>query len=159
MMDLGLDRMCKNKTVDVAELTSAINGTNKQVLMAANTNTKKIAAPAKKTVLPAKKNQSAAVAKQYASVTNGKYALQIGSFSDYGRAKNYALQVKNKISKKYAVHDIMVEKISSPKGDLFRSKVVGFAKNDATKICQNMKKLNQACLVVGDNSKIKVAQR
>ena len=85
--------------------------------------------------------------------------MQVGSFSDYNRARNYAVQIKNKIAGNYAVHDIMVEKVASPKGELFRSKVVGFAKNDAVKICQNMKRLNQACLVVDDNSKLKVAQR
>ena len=150
MMDLGLNRMCKNKSVDVAELTKAIDGTNKTIVVA--NNTKKAVAPR----VAAKPNVQV---KQYAAVSNGKYAVQVGSFSDYIRAKNYALQVKNKIAKTYAVHDIMVEKISSPKGDLYRSKVVGFAKNDATKICSNMKKQKQACLVVADNSKLKVAQR
>ncbi len=152
MMDLGLNHMNKNKTVDVAALTTAIDGAKTQIKVASNNSSKKVSTPIK----VAKKQTPI---KQYAAVTNGKYALQVGSFSDYNRAKNYALQVKNKIAGKYAVHDIMVEKISSPKGDLYRSKVVGFAKNDALKICQNMKKINQACLVVDDNSKIKVAQR
>ena len=150
MMDLGLNRMCKNKSVDVAELTRAIEGTQ-SVRVAANTSSKVNA--------KAKTTKAVAPSKQYASVSNGKYALQVGSFSDYTRAKNYALQVKNKIAKNYAIHDIMVEKVSSAKGDLYRSKVVGFAKNDATKICTNMKRQKQACLVVADNSKLKVAQR
>lgn len=154
MMDLGLDYMNKNKSVDVAKLTHAINGTKAQTLVASNNHAaKKVVTPAKSAVKPVAKT------KQYAAVTNGKYALQIGSFSDYNRAKNYAVQVKNKIAKSYAVHDIMVEKVSSPKGELYRSKVVGFAKNDAAKICQNLKKQKQACLVVADNSKLKVAQR
>lgn len=154
MMDLGLEHMNKNKSVDVAKLTHAINGTHAQTLVASNNSVaKKVATPAKSAVKPVAKT------KQYAEVTNGKYALQIGSFSDYNRAKNYAVQVKNKIAKSYAVHDIMVEKVSSPKGELYRSKVVGFAKNDAAKICQNLKKQKQACLVVADNSKLKVAQR
>lgn len=150
MMDLGLNRMCKNKSVDVAELTRAIEGTQ-SVRVAANTSSKVNA--------KAKTTKAVAPSKQYASVSNGKYALQVGSFSDYTRAKNYALQIKNKIAKNYAIHDIMVEKVSSAKGDLYRSKVVGFAKNDATKICANMKRQKQACLVVADNSKLKVAQR
>lgn len=152
MMDLGLNRMCENKNVDVAELTKAIDGTNRKVKVAAN-NTKKVTAPVKASV------KATNSAKQYASVSNGKYALQVGSFSNYAKAKNYAIQVKNKIAKNYAVHDVMVEKVSSPKGELYRSKVIGFAKNDATRICANMKKQNQACLVVADNSKLKVAQR
>ncbi len=150
MMDLGLDHMNKNRTVDVAALTGAINGRNNQTVVAAN-NAPKKSAPVK--------TASKTPAKHYAAVSNGKYALQIGSFSDYNRAKNYAVKIKNNIAKTYAVHDIMVEKISSPKGDLYRSKVVGFAKNDATRICQNMKRNKQACLVVADNSKLKVAQR
>ena len=155
MMDLGLDRMCKNKSVDVAELTGAINGRNAQTkVMAAKVQPK--SAPAK---VVAQNAKTVPAKKHYAAVSNGKYALQIGSFSDYSRAKNYALKVKNNIAKVYAVHDIMVEKISSPKGDLYRSKVVGFAKNDAAKICRSMMQKKQACLVVADNSKMKVAQR
>jgi D-alanyl-D-alanine carboxypeptidase len=163
MMDLGLDHMNKNKEVNVAELTGAINGQKSQIRVASNTAIGTNVVASKKSIIPTSKPQQVAQTTkadtQYASVTNGKYALQIGTFSDFSRAKNYALQIKNKIAKTYAVHDIMVEKIASPKGDLFRSKVVGFAKNDATKICQSMKKINQACLVVSDKSKLKVAQR
>lgn len=158
MMDLGLDHLANNKVINVAELTGSINGkTNPQVKVAKNNITRKTAVTVTKTA--AKPTIKSSSVKQYASITNGKYALQVGSFSDYSRAKNYALQIKNKIAKKYAIHDIMVEKISSPKGELYRSKVIGFAKNDANKICKDMRKSNQACLVVTDNSKLKVAQR
>lgn len=154
MMDLGLDHMCKNKNVNVAKLTTAINGRAPQTRVAAKTQVKP--APVR---VASQKTQALPATRQYAAVSNGKYALQVGSFSDYSRAKNYALKVKNNIAKTYSVHDIMVEKVSSPKGDLYRSKVVGFAKNDAAKICRSMIQKKQACLVVADNSKMKVAQR
>ena len=88
----------------------------------------------------------------------GKYAIQIGSFSDYQRAKNYAVKVKQKLAKKYAVYNIEVEKALSKNKTIYRSKVVGLAQNDAKKICREMKKNKQSCLVLVDNNNLKMAQ-
>lgn len=161
MMDRGLVHMQKGD-VDVATLTNEING--KGVIKA---KTARVAAVQKKT--PAKtqnvrlakaQNKTAVKATQIASaVSNGRYAVQVGSFSDYQRARNYALTVKNKLAKKYAVHDIKVEKVQAASKTVYRSKVIGLARNDANTICLNMKRSNQACLVTADSGAMKMAQR
>ncbi len=161
MMDRGLVHMQKGD-VDVATLTKEING--KGVIKAKTT---RVAAVQKKT--PAKtqnvrlakaQNKTAVKAAQIASaVSNGRYAVQVGSFSDYQRARNYALTVKNKLAKKYAVHDIKVEKVQAASKTVYRSKVIGLARNDANTICRNMKRSNQACLVTADSGAMKMAQR
>lgn len=161
MMDRGLVHMQKGD-VDVATLTNEING--KGVIRA---KTARVAAVQKKT--PAKtqnvrlakaQNKTAVKATQIASaVSNGRYAVQVGSFSDYQRARNYALTVKNKLAKKYAVHDIKVEKVQAASKTVYRSKVIGLARNDANTICRNMKRSNQACLVTADSGAMKMAQR
>lgn len=161
MMDRGLVHMQKGD-VDVATLTNEING--KGVIKA---KTARVAAVQKKT--PAKtqnvrlakaQNKTAVKATQIASaVSNGRYAVQVGSFTDYQRARNYALTVKNKLAKKYAVHDIKVEKVQAASKTVYRSKVIGLARNDANTICRNMKRSNQACLVTADSGAMKMAQR
>lgn len=161
MMDKGLIHMQKGD-VDVAALTNEING--KGTIKAKET---RVAAVQKKT--PAKA-QNVRLAKAQtkpapkttqiaAAVSNGRYAVQVGSFSDYQRARNYALTVKNKLAKKYAVHDIKVEKVQAESKTVYRSKVIGLAKNDANTICRNMKRSNQACLVTADSGAMKMAQR
>lgn len=161
MMDRGLVHMQKGD-VDVATLTKEING--KGVIKA---KTARVAAVQKKT--PAKtqnvrlakaQNKTAVKTTQIASaVSNGRYAVQVGSFSDYQRARNYALTVKNKLAKKYAVHDIKVEKVQAASKTVYRSKVICLARNDANTICRNMKRSNQACLVTADSGAMKMAQR
>lgn len=161
MMDKGLTHMQKGE-INVAMLTNEING------KAAAAQTTRLASAQKKT--PAKtqavrlakaQSKPAAKATKIASAasSNGRYAVQVGSFSDYQRARNYALTVKNKLAKTYAVHDIKVEKVQAASKTVYRSKVIGLAKNDANTICRNMKRSNQACLVTADSGALKMAQR
>lgn len=159
MMDKGLSHMQKGE-VDVAMLTNEINGKNITSKTTRIASVQKKTAPKAQTVRLAKNTVSAAKTTQIASaVSNGRYAVQVGSFSDYKRARNYALTVKNKLSKKYAVYDIKVEKVEADSRTVYRSKVVGLAKNDANIICRNMKRSKQACLVTADSGAMKVAQR
>lgn len=161
MMDRGLVHMQKGD-VDVATLTNEIDG--KGVIKAKTTRVaavqKKTPAKAQNVRLAKAQNKTAVKTTQIASaVSNGRYAVQIGSFSDYQRARNYALTVKNKLAKKYAVHDIKVEKVQAASKTVYRSKVIGLARNDANTICRNMKRSNQACLVTADSGAMKMAQR
>lgn len=159
MMDKGLSHMQKGE-VDVAMLTNEINGKNITSKTTRIASVQKKTAPKAQAVRLAKNTVSAAKTTQIASVvSNGRYAVQVGSFSDYKRARNYALTVKNKLSKKYAVYDIKVEKVEADSRTVYRSKVVGLAKNDANIICRNMKRSKQACLVTADSGAMKVAQR
>ena len=68
------------------------------------------------------------------------------------------MKVKQKLAKKYAVYNIEVEKALSKNKTIYRSKVVGLAQNDAKKICREMKKNKQSCLVLVDNNNLKMAQ-
>lgn len=161
MMDKGLTHMQKGE-INVAMLTNEINGKASAEPKATRLASVQKKTPAKTQAVRLAKAQSkpAAKATKIASASsNGRYAVQVGSFSDYQRARNYALTVKNKLAKKYAVHDIKVEKVQAESKTVYRSKVIGLAKNDANTICRNMKRSNQACLVTADSGALKMAQR
>lgn len=161
MMDKGLTHMQKGE-INVAMLTNEINGKASAAPKATRLASVQKKTPAKTQAVRLAKAQSkpAAKATKIASASsNGRYAVQVGSFSDYQRARNYALTVKNKLAKKYAVHDIKVEKVQAESKTVYRSKVIGLAKNDANTICRNMKRSNQACLVTADSGALKMAQR
>lgn len=161
MMDKGLTHMQKGE-INVAMLTNEINGKASAAPKATRLASAQKKTPAKTQTARLAKAQSkpAAKATKIASASsNGRYAVQVGSFSDYQRARNYALTVKNKLAKKYAVHDIKVEKVQAESKTVYRSKVIGLAKNDANTICRNMKRSNQACLVTADSGALKMAQR
>lgn len=160
MMDKGLTHMQKGE-INVAMLTNEINGKASAAPKATRLASVQKKTPAKTQAVRLAKAQSkpAAKATKIASASsNGRYAVQVGSFSDYQRARNYALTVKNKLAKKYAVHDIKVEKVQAESKTVYRSKVIGLAKNDANTICRNMKRSNQACLVTADSGALKMAQ-
>lgn len=159
IMDKGLDYINKNEKIDVASLTNLIE--NKAPVTQIASAPKATANASVKTKTMANASATSKVsAEKYAIATSGNYAVQVGSFSNYQRAKNYALTIKNKIAKQYAVHDVKIETINANNGTLYRSKVVGLAKNDARKICQNMKRNKQACIVVANIEKqMKLAQR
>lgn len=161
MMDKGLTHMQKGE-INVAMLTNEINGKASAAPKATRLASVQKKTPAKTQAVRLAKAQSkpAAKATKIASASsNGRYAVQVGSFSDYQRARNYALTIKNKLAKKYAVHDIKVEKVQAESKTVYRSKVIGLAKNDANTICRNMKRSNQACLVTADSGALKMAQR
>ncbi|MGN0912912.1 MAG: hypothetical protein ACI4OE_06425, partial [Alphaproteobacteria bacterium] len=161
MMDKGLTHMQKGE-INVAMLTNEINGKASAAPKATRLASVQKKTPEKTQAVRLAKAQSkpAAKATKIASASsNGRYAVQVGSFSDYQRARNYALTVKNKLAKKYAVHDIKVEKVQAESKTVYRSKVIGLAKNDANTICRNMKRSNQACLVTADSGALKMAQR
>jgi cell division septation protein DedD len=52
---------------------------------------------------------------------SGGYAVQVGAFSDYKRAKNYATDVKNDVAKKYAAYQVEVEEANNAGGKMYRS--------------------------------------
>ena len=154
MMDKGLQHLKNNKTVQVAELTKQINGTAPAVQLASRNTPNVKPAPIAQTA-PITKQQTASAT----AVHSGSYAVQVGSFSDYKRAKNYALSVKNNLAKQFAVYNIKVEKVQTASNTLYRSKVVGLAKQDAQKICKNMRQQKKSCLVIADNHSLKLAQK
>lgn len=150
MMDKGLIHLRKSSNVNKVLLAQQIDGGR-------NTNaraTRIASAPVK--VTPKKNVYAQNSAK---AVNKGNYAVQVGSFSDYKRAKNYALSVKSSLAKKFAVYNIKVEEIKANERTMYRSKVIGLAKNDAQSVCKNMKRQNKPCFVVADSSSMKLAQK
>lgn len=85
------------------------------------------------------------------SPLNGVYAVQIGAFSDYKRAKNYATGIKNDIAKRFAAYHVEVEEANSAGGIMYRSKLVGMQKSTADKICQSLRNQKKTCMVVAQN--------
>lgn len=162
MMNKGLIALKESKWIDVAALTKEINGNNTPP------STTKIASvyKGKKFYVPltgkpnyaAHGNTDTAVLTALASAqnpaaapANGEYAVQIGAFSDYKRAKNYATGINNDIAKQFAAYHVEVEEANSSGGVLYRSKLTGMPKNTANEICGSLKKQKKTCLVVPQN--------
>lgn len=81
------------------------------------------------------------------------WAIQIGAFSNYIKARNYALDIQSQIHLPYAQKtEINVEPASKGSAVVYRSQLTGFAKNEADKTCYSLKKLNKSCIVVAVNS-------
>lgn len=154
MMDKGLQELKKSNKINITSLSKSIDSGFPKVTsstrVAKNNTTKPVQS---KPIQISAQKSSTTVA------NNRSYAVQVGSFSDYKRANNYAVSVKNNLAKKYAVYNTKVEKVSTQNGTMYRSKVIGLAKNTATQICQTMKKQNKSCFVVNDKNSITLAQR
>ncbi len=162
MMDKGLGALKKSNNVDVAALTRSINGNTTQ--LASVKSVSQSSRPASVSArTAARKNQpqpvqTAAVATA-TPVNNGAYAIQVGAFSDYQRAKNYANSVKNDLAKKHDVYNVKIEEIKVANRTMYRSKVVGMAKNTATQICNGLKNQKKSCMVVAENATMNLAQK
>ncbi len=77
------------------------------------------------------------------------WAIQIGAFSNYAKARNYALKIKKELYRRYADKTrIDIEPTQKGAAIVYRSKLVGFAKNEADKTCSNLKKANRSCIVI-----------
>ncbi len=85
--------------------------------------------------------------------------IQIGAFSNYAKARNYALEVKQK-SRTLANKEIHIEPISTGAAIIYRSKIIGFEKREADAACKSLKKSNKSCIVVAqkDNEQLILAQ-
>ncbi len=79
------------------------------------------------------------------------WGIQIGAFSNYAKARNYALKVKRNTQQFFKGKNISVEPVTTGAAVVYRSKIVGFAKNDADTACRKLKSKNQSCIVVASN--------
>ena len=87
------------------------------------------------------------------------WAIQIGAFSNYVKARNYALMVQNDIHLPYASKSsINVEASPNNGAIVYRSQIKGFAKNEADKTCYSLKKINKSCIVVESNQQLAMAE-
>ena len=86
--------------------------------------------------------KQASITVAHNSAEKGKnYAIQLGAFSNY--AKN-----------------IEIEPIQNDSVVVYRSKIIGFAQDEAQKTCYDLKKSNMSCIVVENaNQSIILAQK
>ena len=178
MMDKGLGALKKSNWVDVAALTREINGGKATQIASANGKNIFVPLYAKPNTFAAQAPTNAvsvAVAEQMPTIAkpdnyaqnssntsptaNGGYAVQVGAFSDYMRAKNYATGVKNDIAKKYAAYKVEVEEANNAGGKMYRSKLSGMSKSTANQICQSLKSQKKTCLVVAQNTSTNWARK
>ncbi len=90
--------------------------------------------------------------------SNGTWGIQIGAFSNYIKARNYALNVQSEIHLPYAQKtEINVEPTSKGSAIVYRAQLVGLAKNEADKTCYSLKKANKSCIVVEVNDSQHIA--
>ena len=127
-------------------------------LAAANHNN---AASAK--FLTAEKNKVAA-SKTFAAAQNGaseldqqqtpenSWAIQIGAFSNYAKARNYALAVRQEITRRYRDKNINIQPYQKGSAVIYRSQLVGFAKNEADNACNRLKRSNKSCIVIASTN-------
>lgn len=88
------------------------------------------------------------------------WGIQIGAFSNYAKARNYALSIKKEVIKKAGDKPIDVEPYQKGAAIVYRSKIIGFAKNEATTLCNKLKKSNKSCIVVAsEKSAITLANK
>ncbi len=84
--------------------------------------------------------------------TEGSYGIQVGAFSNYTKARNYALKIEQEVSRRFSNKHIAVEPVESGAAIVYRSKIIGFEKNDADEACKGLKKSNKSCIVVAVNT-------
>lgn len=77
------------------------------------------------------------------------WAVQVGAFSNYAKARNYAISVKKQL--KMAGAEIDIEPAQKGSAVIYRSKLVGFEKNEADKTCNSLKKSNKSCIVIASS--------
>ena len=92
------------------------------------------------------------------SSTDSIWAIQVGAFSNYIKARNYALEVQNRLHLPYVSKtEINVEPASNGAAIVYRSQLTGFAKNEADKTCYRLKKANTSCIVIPTNNNQQLA--
>ena len=74
------------------------------------------------------------------------WAIQVGAFSNYAKARNYAMIVKkeNNLDGK----TIRIEPHQAASAIVYRSKLTGFEKKEANNACNHLKKSNKSCIVI-----------
>lgn len=97
------------------------------------------------------------VAQTNAPILPGGWGIQLGAFSNYTKARNYALEIQNEFPQKYTSTNIDVEAAQKDGAVVYRSKIVGFEKNTAQNVCNDLKKSNKSCIVVAGSINNKLA--
>lgn len=75
------------------------------------------------------------------------WAVQVGAFSNYAKARSYAISLKEKISE-LQDKEIDIEPAQTAYAIVYRSKLINLSKEDAEKICIDLKQSKKSCIVV-----------
>lgn len=85
---------------------------------------------------------------------HASWGIQIGAFSNYAKARNYAVKIRNEAKSTWLkTAHIDVEPTQKGAAVIYRSKLIGLEKNEADKTCNSLKKSNKSCIVIASNIK------
>ena len=120
----------------------------------AQTEEKKTIVVAKAEVITPKVELEADIKQNLASEKQEEkgYAIQLGAFSNYAKARKYAVQVNREYSH-FPEKNIEIEAVRKNSAVVYRSRIVGFAQNEAQNACNDLKKENKSCIVVANANK------
>lgn len=89
---------------------------------------------------------------------NNLWGIQVGAFSNYAKARSYALGIQNQLKPDYASKtSVHVEPFSKGYTVVYRSQLIGLKKNEADKSCNQLKHKNKSCMVVSIEQKTQFA--
>lgn len=126
MMNKGLTKLALNDKVGNANMYAALEEKNDSI----------------------PKQKIATVEMEGRNIEQNLWDIQIGAFSNYTKARNYAIEIKKIVARRFAGNRIDVEPVSTGSAIIYRSKIVGFVKNDADEACNRLKKSKKSCIVV-----------
>lgn len=132
LMNQGLKKLALNNKVNRSNMFAAIEQ------------------PLQGTALDENSVQSAQSMQSTTDITE-TWGIQIGAFSNYAKARNYALNIKKEVARKDAGKTVNVEPYQTGAAIVYRSKIIGFEKNEAKSACNKLKKSNKSCIVVAAN--------
>lgn len=81
-----------------------------------------------------------------------QWGIQIGAFSNYSKARSYAVKIKKEAARRLAGKPIDIEPVANGSAIIYRSKIIGLAKSDADNACKSLKRNNKSCIVVAVKS-------
>ncbi len=141
MMEKGLKRLALNDRIKDSNMYASLES-NKVIKEESTTQTASVSTKDKASDWEAPAPQAENEAED-----DAQWGIQVGAFSNYSKARNYALKIKSE-AKKLASNPIDIEPVANGSAIIYRSKIVGMEKSTADKACQNLKRKNKSCIVV-----------
>lgn len=126
MMESGLTKLAKNEQDSTAKMYARLKPVTEQ--------------PFKKEIKTASDDLGEKI-----------WGVQVGAFSNYAKARSYALKIKRSTQQFFKGKNISIEPVTTGAAVVYRSKIIGFARNDADNACRKLKSKNQSCIVVASN--------
>lgn len=134
MMDKALAEMEKTSKIDTLQLRAEIDK-----------------------LTPTQQNiRSASVARK---TDKGKWAVQIGAFNSYDKAQNHAKAIQKMLTGNMVSANVHIERVVKDGHAVYRSKLAGLSKTDASKACKTLHGKKQSCVVTDFHPSTAYAQR